>query len=422
MELKYGKSKVNLDINGFKSLKILLPDEKEGLEEPFKGVEASLQFPIGTPPLRKMLENKKPEKIVIVVNDITRPTPYEYILPPLLDQLHNAGVKKEQITFIIATGIHEPHTEEQNVQIFGRDIVNDYRFISHDPDDNLVDLGTLPSGNSLLVNKNVAEADFVITTGLITPHYFATYSGGRKSILPGVCGRRTIQENHSLMVDLFDRDLPLADNPINLDMIDAARRVNVNFILNVVTNSRKEIVEVVAGELVKAWQQGVEISAGMYRVPVERKSDVTIVSAGGFPKDINMYQAQKALDNANKVTRDGGVILFLAECSMGLGEPTFAEWMEEAGEPRDIIDRITEEFVLGGHKAFAIARVVEDKEVILISDLDQKTTESLFFKKADSLEEGLKYIAAKKGQDCFEDCFMVIMPEGALTVPLVQHH
>jgi lactate racemase len=417
MELKYGKEKLQFQPEGLGQVKVLLPAEKKGVRDPLQAVRESLKSPTGTPALKDMLREMKPESLVIVVNDITRPTPYKYMLPPLLEEIEGAGIASEQITFIIATGIHGSHTREQDEEVFGKELIDKYRFISHDPDRDLVDLGYLPSGHRLLMNRYVAEADFLITTGLITPHYFATYSGGRKSILPGVSGRESIQENHSMMVDYFDQEIELAKNPINLDMIDAARRVELNFILNVVTNSQKEIVKVVAGEAVEAWQEGVEVSAEMYRVPLEKKADITVVSAGGFPKDINMYQAQKALDNARKATREGGIILLIAECSMGLGEDTFARWMNEAEKPQDVIERIKKGFVLGGHKAYAIARVVENKEVILVSDLNKEMTENLFFRKADSLEDGLEYIENNIGRFSSGEPFTVIMPEGSLTVP-----
>jgi nickel-dependent lactate racemase len=416
MKLKYGNQKLTLDTDRIPKIKTLLPQEKQGVNNPQQVVKESLDQPIGEPPLREKINRQAPDKVVIVVNDVSRPTPYDELLPPLLEELHGAGIKKSQITFLIATGIHDPNTEEQNKKIFGSQIIDNYRLISHDPDNGLVELGELSSGNDLAVNKEVVEADLLITTGVIAPHYFAGFSGGRKSILPGVAGRESIEFNHSRMVDLLGNLPPIDENPISQEMLEAAEKVGVNFILNVVTNSKKEIVEVVAGDLRAAWKQGVNTSADMYHVPLEEKADVAIVSAGGYPKDINMYQAQKALDNANFGVKEGGTIILAAECRAGLGEDTFTEWVKTSNKPEDNSERIKKHFVLGGHKAFAISKVVLEKEFILLSSLAEKVEEQLFATSVDSLEEALDIIENKHGTNY--NC--ILMPQGGLTVPVVK--
>jgi lactate racemase len=417
MELKYGKERVKLVLDISKVAKILVANEKEGLKDPLKAFERSIKSPIGSVPLIEMVKTKKPKNVVIIVNDVSRPTPYNYMLPPLLDILHQGGVRKEEVTFIIATGVHKPHTTEQSIEIFGKGIFGQYRFIFHDCDHNLVDMGKLKSGNFFQVNEEVAKADFIITTGVIIPHYFAGFSGGRKSILPGVSGRETIQFNHSQMVNLMGNLPDIKENPISLEMLEAAKRIGVDFILNVITNSNGEIVKVVAGDLEKAWYKGINISAEMYQVPIKEKVDVAIVSAGGFPRDINVFQAQKALEHADHVTKKGGVIILLAECSEGLGDKTFEEWMRTAKRPEDNIKRIKNEFVIGGHKAFAISQVAINKEVIIISSLDKETTELLFATKMNSLKEALSYVEEKY----HGDFSAIIMPEGGLTVPVIQN-
>ncbi|TDX51665.1 nickel-dependent lactate racemase [Orenia marismortui] len=417
MKLKYGAEKVNLNMERLgEQVEVLLPNEREGLVDPLETIEDCLEDPIASSSLEQLLAEKSPNNVVIVVNDVSRLTPYEYMLPPLLNVLHKAGINKEEITFIIATGIHDPNTEEQNRRIFGDDIVDNYRLISHDPDNDLVDMGKLDTGNSFYLNREVLEADFLITTGVITPHYFAGFSGGRKSILPGVAGRDTIQNNHAHMVNLVGNLPRIEDNPVSLEMIEAARKAEVDFILNVVTNSKKEIVEVVAGDLEAAWYQGVSVSAEMYHVPIKHKADIAIVSAGGYPKDINIYQAQKALDNADYAVKDGGIIVLLAECRAGLGEDVFEEWLNNSKKPEDNVERIREKFVIGGHKAFAISKVVLNKEFILISEFNQEFTELMFAKKMDSLDDVLSYI-----EDKYNDQYStIIMPQGGLTVAIIE--
>jgi len=416
MKLKYGDREIEYSLTEDKILDIITASEKEGLADSLAEVKRSIDNSLGTPPLNKLVAEEKPKNVAIIVNDISRPTPYNYMLPPLLEELHKSGIKKEQITFYIATGIHDPHTKEQNIEIFGEELVNSYRFVSHDADKDLVYKGELSSGNKFYVNSEVNKADFIILTGVILPHYFAGFSGGRKSILPGVSGRETIEFNHSRMVDLMGHLPDIKENPVSLEMMEAARKMNVKYILNVVTNSKRDIVKVVAGDLEEAWYAGIDASAAMYHVGIESKADVTIVSPGGYPRDINVYQTQKALDHADHATKDGGTIILLAECRAGLGEEIFADWMKEAEEPADNVKRIKEKFILGGHKAFAISKVAQNKEIILISALSEETTEMLFAKKIATLADALDYVEKK-----YEGNYKaIIMPQGSLTVPVIK--
>ena len=415
MELKYGRSELSFSIDEKKVNKILKAEEKPGLEEPLAAAYEAVKNPIGSDSLLDLLKEKKPEDIVIIVNDVTRPTPYSIMLTPILEAIQEARIAKDKVTFIVATGVHDRHSDEQNIEIFGEEIHNNYKFLHHDCDGELVDMGDLKSGNNFKVNKKVYDADFVITTGVILPHYFAGFSGGRKSILPGVAGRQTIENNHSRMVELMGHLPPQKENPVSLEMIEAAEKVGVDFIINVITNSDREIVKVTAGDFKEAWYEGIEISSSMYHIPLNEKADVAIVSSGGFPRDINVYQSQKALDHADHGTKKGGTIIWVAECSEGLGEKTFKTWMEEAEEPEDNVKRIKEKFVIGGHKAFAISKVVKDKEVILISDLSKDLTEKMFIKKKESLQVAVDYVEEKYD----DDYSCIVLPQGSLTVPVV---
>jgi nickel-dependent lactate racemase len=268
--------------------------------------------------LKELIFQKRAKNILIIVNDITRPTPYNIILPSLLNGLKQIGIKREKITFMIATGIHRDNSEEEIKNIFGEDLVNTYKFINHNADSPDLDYrGKLKSGNELWVNSIVSETDFIITTGVMVPHYFAGFSGGRKSILPGICGRKTIEANHSKMVHLNARSGNLKDNPVHEEMQEAAEKVGVDFNINVITNEHHEIIEIVAGELYESWLKGVEVCKKIYLCPIKQKAEVIIASTGGYPKDINIYQAQKALDNAYQAVKPGGTIILLAECSEG---------------------------------------------------------------------------------------------------------
>ena len=416
MKLKYGRKDLEFEIESSRVLDVLKADEKDGLKDPLAAVKTSLKEPLGTASLAELLAAETINDLVIIVNDVTRYTPYKYILPPLLKTISEAGIKKEQVTFIVATGVHSPHSAEQNKEIFGEEINNNYNFIHHDCDQDLVNLGKLSSGNQLKINKKVVEADFLITTGVILPHYMAGFSGGRKSILPGVAGRETIENNHAMMVEVIEAEPALENNPISQEMFEAAEKVGVDFILNVVTNSSREIVQVCAGDYRQAWEAGIDQSAAMYHLPLAEKAEAAVVSSGGFPRDINIYQAQKALDHADHAVKKGGTIIWVAECSEGYGEERFQKWMDQAKTPEDNIDRIKKKFLLGGHKAFAISKVAAEKEIILISNLSQKQTENIFSKKMKTIQDAVDYL-----EDKYQgDYLAYIMPQGSLTVPVIK--
>jgi nickel-dependent lactate racemase len=414
MKLKYGKEEVQLPISDKNILQVLNLKEQEVLSNPEEKLKYLLKNPIGSPSLKELIIQKKAKKILIIVNDITRPTPYKMILPPLLNELDEVGINKEDIKFIMANGIHRDNSKEELSNIFGQDIISTYKFINHNADSpDLHYLGKLKSGNELWVNSLVSETDFIITTGVIVPHYFAGFSGGRKSILPGVCGRKTIEANHSKMIHLNSRAGNLKDNPVHEEMQEAAEKVRVDFNLNVVTNEDHQIIEIIAGELFESWQRGVEVCKKIYLCPIKQKAEVVIASAGGYPKDINIYQAQKALDNAYQAVKPGGTIILLAECTEGYGEPIFEQWIKEADSPEDIIKRIKEKFVLGGHKAYGIARVVKEVEVILISSLPPDKVRKLFFIPIENISQAIDYVKNKYGKD-FQ---AYILPSGNTVVP-----
>jgi nickel-dependent lactate racemase len=416
MKLKYGKKEVRLPIQDKNIIKILNLEKQEVLLNPENKLRELLKNPIGCPSLRELIFQKKSKKILIIVNDITRPTPYEIILPPLLDELHQIGIKKENIIFIIATGIHRSNPPEEIKEIFGENIFSAYKFINHNCDDSyLKDLGKLKSSNKLWVNPIISDTDFIITTGVIVPHYFAGFSGGRKSILPGICGRKTIEANHAQMVHHDSRAGNLKSNPVHEEMQEAAEKVGVDFNINVVTDENHQIVEIVAGELLTSWRQGVEVCKKIYICPIKKKAEVVIASAGGYPKDINVYQAQKALNNAYQAIKPGGTIILTAECLEGYGEAIFEKWIEEANSPDDIIERLNKKFILGGHKAYSIVKLTKEVEVILISSLPQDKVRKLFFIPMKNISQALNYVKDKYG----EDFQAYILPSGNTVLPQI---
>jgi len=416
MKLKYGKKDIQLPIHDKNIIQILNSNKQKTLLHPENRLKELLKNPINCSSLKDLVTQKEAEKVLVIVNDITRPTPYDVILPPLLEELHYIGIKKENIIFIIATGSHRGNSKEEIIEIFGEDIAGTYKFINHDDLESQMDnFGQLKSGNRLLVNSIVSEMDFVITTGVIVPHYFAGFSGERKSILPGVCGRKTIEANHSNMVHPDARAGNLRDNPVHEEMQEAAEKVGVDFNINVVTDEDHQIIEIVAGEMYASWLKGVEVCKKTYLCPIKHRADIVIASTGGYPKDINIYQAQKALENAYQAVNPGGTIILFAECPEGYGQATFERWIEEANSIDDIINRLKKKFVLGGHKAFGIVRVAKEVEVLLISSLPQYKVRKLFFIPMENIVRALNYVKEKHG----EDFKAYILPLGNTVVPQV---
>ncbi len=373
-------------------------------------VERALEEPIGAPKLEEVV--KPGEKIAIVTSDITRPCPTWQIMPALLRHLYAAGVKREDITLVFALGSHRHHTPEEMQHLAGDLAYNEITCVDSNPDD-CINLGVTKSGTPVDITRVVAEADRRICLANIEYHYFAGYSGGAKSIMPGVSNRAAIQSNHSMMVRPEAHAGRLAGNPIREDIEEAAAICGIDYIVNVVLDEHKQIIKAVAGDVTAAHREGCAFLDTLYRKELEKKADIVLVSQGGAPKDLNLYQTQKALDNAKHAVRDGGVIVLIGSCKEGLGEKTFQQWIEEATCPKDLIDRVQADFKLGGHKAAAIAMVLENADVYLVSEMPEELTKKCFLTPFSSAQQALDAAFAKLGQDAS----VLAMPYGGSTLP-----
>ena len=290
-------------------------------------VARALQEPIGSPRLRDIV--RPGETIAIVTSDITRPMPTAKVMPALLDELYAGGVRPEDVTLVFALGSHRRQTDEEHRKLAGERAYSEIKCVDSDPND-CVSYGTTSRGTPVDVTRVVAEADRRICLGNIEYHYFAGYSGGAKAIMPGVSTRAAIQSNHSRMVLPECCAGALETNPLRLDIEEAGAMVGIDFILNVVLSEHKEILRAVAGDVTKAHRAGCAFLDTLYRKELPEAADIVLVSQGGAPKDLNLYQTQKALDNAKHAVRDGGIIILIGSCREGLGERTFEEWMNRA--------------------------------------------------------------------------------------------
>lgn len=413
-QLKYGKTTLPVKIFEKNIIAELLPNKIENSSFGEAEVRRSLLSPVGAERLSVLAKGKK--NVVIVTSDISRPCPSYKIMPALLDELSQAGVSDDCITIVLAVGSHRGHTDDEKKHLVGEDVFRRVKVIDSNSGE-YVRLGVTSRGTPLDIFKPVADSDFKICVGNIEFHYFAGYSGGVKAIMPGVSSRDAIQANHRMMVREKCCAGNLIGNDIRDDIEEAGKIVGVDYICNVVLNENKEIVYAVSGDPVVAHRNGCAYLDRMYKSFIPQKADIVIVSAGGFPKDMNMYQAQKALDNAKHAVRDGGTIIWVAECTEGFGEKTFEEWITGHKNPEEIIKHLHREFKLGGHKAAAIALVLRRASIVLVSKYDRDFLKSIHLKGEISVQAAYDKAKRKYGKNHT----VILMPIGGSTLPCVKN-
>jgi nickel-dependent lactate racemase len=391
---------------------VLLPRGADADADGPGQVRRALREPIGAPRLRDIVHPG--ERVTVVTSDITRPIPSAVVLPEVLSELDAAGVRRRDVTVVFALGSHRKHTQEEKRRLVSDAVYETVRCVDSDGGD-CVRLGVTSRGTPVDVFAPVAAADRVVCLGNIEYHYFAGYSGGMKAIMPGVSTRDAIQANHSLMT--LDAAAPgrLDGNPVREDIEETARFLRVDFIVNVVLDEKKRIIRAFAGHPVRAHREGCAFLDGLYGIPIARRADIVVVSPGGFPKDINLYQAQKALDNAGRAVREGGVVILVAACPDGLGEEVFAHWILRSTTPDAMVAAIRERFELGGHKAAAIAMIRQRARIFLVSELDPGLTVRCFMEPRKDVDAALAAAFAALGPDAR----VLLMPCGGSTLPRV---
>ncbi len=395
--LPYGKTDVCARVPARNLIGSIEPKERPACPDAKAEVERALKDPIpkGT---RRLSEIALPEsKVAIVVNDATRRTPTEAILLPVLAELNLAGVKDENVTVIFGCGSHRAVEPQEAKLILGEEAYKRVNAVSHDcKAQDLVSVGSTKLGNKIFLNRVFAEADFRVLLGDIGIHYYAGYGGGPKSVLPAVAGEETIKFNHALMLSANARSGVLEGNPVHEDMKDAARLAKVDFIVNVVTNSKNGVVGAFAGELEPAFQEGVKLVDDMFRVTVDRRADIVVASCGGNPADISLYQAYKAIDSALEVVKRGGVIVLVAECPEGHGNQVFYDWMVRFPDLKSVEREIKRNFALGGHKTYFLLKALQNHQIILVSSLPDYYATNIF-----------KLKTARAVNDALNDAFSI---------------
>ncbi len=418
MNIPYHKSHLSIEIPDENFVCALEPAQQgegmQGSQEEI--VENALANPIGSPKLEELVAGKK--RMVIISSDHTRPVPSRVTMPILLKHIRAANPEID-ITILIATGFHRPTTHEELVDRYGEKIVNEEHIVVHRAfDDEMADLGTLPSGGKLLLNKVAIDTDLLISEGFIEPHFFAGFSGGRKSILPGIASGTTVMANHCSEFIASDhaRTGILEGNPIHKDMLYAAQQAKLAFILNVVINAKKEVIAAFAGDSVKAHEVGCEFVGKRAEVK-KNPTDIVITTNGGYPLDQNIYQAVKGMTAAEANCKEGGVIIIAAACNDGHGGESFCKMLTEAPSPRALLDRFAKiprnETNPDQWEAQILARILDKFTVILVTDMcDPEMIRGMHIQHAMNFDEALKKAFEIKGKDAT----VSVIPDGVSVV------
>ena len=423
ISIPYGRIFVSLELPSEKVLAILQPSELRGVDDGANLVREALGKPFGGYPLSRMALGK--EKACIVVSDYTRATPNNILLPPIIEELEDAGLRADNIRILVAYGLHKPASESEIREFLGGEIPREIEIVNHDATDesSLVYLGMTSFGTRVSVNRLVVESDLLVLTGLIEPHFFAGYSGGRKAILPGVSGREAIFNNHSfkMIMHPLSRYGVLDGNPIHEDMVEAAKMVNVpKYLVNVVIDRMHRIAGAFTGDIFEAHLEGVKFLDRHVKIKPPSKADIVITSNGGYPLDRDLYQTVKGMATGELVVRKGGAIVVFAECidGIGRGHEEFYRLMVEAKAPEEVLERIRrEEPIKDQWEAQILARILINAKVILVTkNIKHSIIEEMHMIPASSPEEALEEAYRVTGKDSK----IIVIPEGPYTIPDVR--
>jgi nickel-dependent lactate racemase len=412
LRLPYLDRELELEIPDTRLLAVVEPNETEDSgRSPAELVADAVGKPMDSPPLADFLAPA--ERLLVIVNDATRPTPTPAILDAIGDELEARDAR-----FIVATGAHRGPTEDEYRQILGAHYERFRKRIeAHNSRDraNLVDLGRTRNGTPILLNRALIEADRVVATGSVEPHYFAGYTGGRKAFLPGVAGFETVEANHKLALDQRARALALADNPVSQDMDDALNLLTAHvFSVMTVLDKRQGLAGCFAGDIRSSFAAAAEKANAIFAVRLPAKADI-VISLARHPMDIDLYQAQKAIDNGSLALADGGVLILVASCRDGVGDRAYLELLGSSSEPAEALRRIAEGYRLGYHKAAKIAQVASRAKLLAVSELDAATLRMAFIEKRGSAQEAFDEAVAAKGPGAK----VAVLLDGTVTVPLI---
>lgn len=418
IRLPYGHSTLTACVPDDLKIDILQPAETPAAADPLWIVNSALDNPFGEIQFSSFSRAKS---VAIAINDKTRPVPHQYLLPPLLERLEAVGVTPEAIQLVIAVGLHGPMPAEEFSAILPEAVLRRYQVISHDPKDanNLVYHGETSRRTPVWVNKHFARADVRIVIGNIEPHQFVGFSGGVKSAAIGLGGADTIQHNHAMLTEPGCRLGEYETNPARQDVEEIGVKIGVHFALNAILNQQKQIVHALAGNPQAVMKAGIPLSRQVCQVRVPSRYDLLIVSPGGHPKDINLYQAQKGLAHAALVVRPAGTIILAAACPEGTGSQSYEAWMDGMTSFEQVLARFKREgFRVGPHKAYQIGRDAANINLMFISEMEPGKARALLLPPVESLQKAVDLALA--GLASAQGSRIGILPHASSTIPYIE--
>lgn len=411
IEVQYGDGKESVELSEANVGEVVHPKDLPAVDEAAV-LEKAFSSPQGSSTLDEFIKGAK--DVLVIVNDGTRPTPTGRILAAIMPHLEG-----KKVSYLIATGMHRAPTEEEFRFIFGElyGKVRDQVIVHDSKESETAFVGTSKNGTRLLINRKVLDADRIIVISSVEPHYFAGYTGGRKSFLPGVSAHETIEQNHKLALRMEAQALRLKGNPVHEDMEDVVKALKDKriFSVMVVLDNNHRICFASAGDLNRSFRAAVRKADEVFVVKLKKKADV-VVAVTAFPYDIDLYQSQKALDNAKYAVRDGGVIILVSACRTGVGPETFLNLLASANSPKDALERISHTYKLGYHKAAKMAEIGLKCRMMALTKLDPEVARKAHMEPVDSLQEAIDEAISYLGPKSKVTFIM----DAVITVPKVQ--
>lgn len=419
----YGRGEKTFSLDEKRVLKEIRMPDAAPLTDIAAAVLEAVRHPIGAPSLEESVTAG--DTVTFICNDPTRVANSFDFMPVLVNELNRLGVPDENMQIVFSLGTHRLMTEEEMREGVGEEVASRLKMYNSDanvPED-FEYFGTTSRFTPVLINRRICHSDHIILTGTIVHHYFSGYGGGRKAVLPGCAAMETVRHNHSFMMDPQAGLGKTTDNPVYEDQMEGValwagameKRGAKVFLFNAILDADHRFLKMFAGDYVKAHQEACQFVDEVYGVKIDKQADVVIASCGGYPKDINVYQMQKTMDNAALAVRKGGVVILLAECEEGSGSKVLEETFRRLKTPEAIEAELAGHFVIGANKAYAVSRLMTHAKFILVTALDRTLAKDMLFTAAvDSVEEALNKTETIVGKEYS----VILMPTGSLTVPL----
>ncbi len=425
MKLDYGKEGVEINLNPDWNVTVFHPSEQKPIQNPIEKIRESINKPIDGWTLKEIIKNKKNiEKVCIVASDATRPVPSHLILEALIAELNDYGIVDNQMIILIATGLHRISRKEELERILGSNLLNRIRVVDHIATDenSLINLGKTTDNHPILINKLYYEADLKILTGYVEPHFFFGFAGGRKSLIPGIAGAKTLQNNHSAenIASPYARFGIFKENPLHKNSIEISRKIGVDFIVNVCINKQHEIVQVAAGNFEKAHEKLVNYQLKHIFREIKAPYDIVICGNGGYPLDLNLYQAVKSMAIGEMAVKKGGAIISVNECAdgIGVGQDKFKELIFSGNSPKKIYEKILNKDIIvpDQWEIQILARVLMKADIFVISKLKENEIGNIGLKYAETVEDAVNVCLKRYGKNAS----ILILPNGPQVLPLLK--